>query len=236
MVSIFHRKLWLSELGCKCILFSQIDGLEWLFKLRQIWKILYSFNKVTKHYQCRVWKFNGRKQPFGRTLRLLQYFMCANSDGSGSFGSLWNLQITWAGIKSRMSSSCGQTGLLSEVTCPIVPKKKTYIWLCPEYSLICFNWNVMKLAGIKSRMSLTSCQIGLLTLELLALLPPPPPHKIKKKKKKKKKNVFHLVHSIMKVARNKISDKFEFWQDTLELRGSVRNNWEIRLKAWNRSH
>ena len=47
-VAIFHPKLRQTESGCKCILFSQIDGLEWLLKLRQVWKILYVqfLNKV----------------------------------------------------------------------------------------------------------------------------------------------------------------------------------------------
>ena len=59
-------------------------------------------------------------------------------------GSLWNLQITWTCIKSRMSSSSGQIGLLPLEL--LVSAETLHIWRCPEYILISFNWNFMKLA------------------------------------------------------------------------------------------
>ena len=48
-----------------------------------------------------------------------------------------------------MSSSSGQIGLLTLEL--LVSAETLHIWLCPEYILISFNWNFMKLADNQDR-------------------------------------------------------------------------------------
>ena len=79
-----------------------------------------------------------------------------------------NLQVTRTAIKSWMSLNSGQF----RVTCPWVPKNAIFdlVWSIAFLVLIGFLWDLQIIwTGIKSRTSSISCQIGLLTLELLAL-------------------------------------------------------------------
>ena len=99
-------------------------------------------------------------------------------------GSLWNLQITWTCIKSWMSSTSGQIGLLTLEL--LVSAETLHIWLCPGYILISFNWNFMKLADNSDRHKISKefdFQADL-TIDFGVTCPLVP-----------KQNIFHLVQS-----------------------------------------
>ena len=67
-----------------------------------------------------------------------------------SVQTLWNLQITWTGIKSRTSSNSGQIKPLTLELLALYCLKLSYdfsiYFFCPEHSMFSFDWIFMKIA------------------------------------------------------------------------------------------